>query len=419
METLFNEIKSHFKEDGYIAALFRRRFTDTLEKTIHHTDDGGVYVITGDIPAMWLRDSSCQLEPYFALADKNTEIIRIITKLVKRQIQYILIDPYANAFNQAANGNHWADDDTEMSDWVWERKYEIDSLCYPIRTAYKLWKKSGQTEHFSSDFYKAMQTILSVWEAEQNHESLSPYTFERKNCYFTDTLSRGGKGAFVNPNIGLLWSGFRPSDDACVYGYLVPANMFACVVLGYMAEIAQEIFKDIHTANKAVAMQKQIQLSVEKNAVVNHEKFGKVYAYEVDGFGQYNMMDDANVPSLLSIPFLGYASINDNLYQNTRRMILSEANPYFYKGSVAAGIGSPHTPINHVWPVSLAMQGLTCADKNEKKRLLQLLAATDGGTGCMHESFNVENPAVYTREWFSWADSLFCALTLDYCGFDF
>ena len=200
-----------------------------------------------------------------------------------------------------------------------------------------------------------------------------------------------------------------------MYGYLIPANMFACVVLGYMAEIAEAVFHDAELAHKASVLQKQIRLSLEKNAVVHHEKFGTVYAYEIDGFGQYNIMDDANVPSLLSIPFLGYVPAENEVYQNTRRLILSDANPYFYKGQAASGIGSPHTPVNHIWPIALIMQGLTCSEKAEKKRILELLLRTDGGTGCMHESFNVDDPHVYTREWFSWADAFFCTLVLDYC----
>ena len=256
---------------------------------------------------------------------------------------------------------------------------------------------------------------LSVWNTEKDHEHTSPYTFEREGCYFTDTLSRGGKGALVKSNIGLLWSGFRPSDDACVYGYLIPSNMFASVTLGYIAEIASTVLKDESLASEASAIRQELREAIERYALVTHEKYGTVYAYEIDGFGQYYLMDDANVPSLLSIPFLEYAPINDERYQNTRRMILSDMNPYFYKGSAASGIGSPHTPVNHIWPVSLAMQGLTSTDKDEKLRILELLTHTDAETGSMHESFNVENPHTYTREWFSWADALFCMLTLDYC----
>lgn len=415
MKDLLHDIERHFPQDSAIPVFFNRLFTRTLEKTIRYADDGSVYVITGDIPAMWLRDSSCQLEPYFVLAAHDKHIADIIAGLVKRQVQCILHDPYANAFNETANGRRWANDKTEMSDWVWERKYEIDSLCYPIRTAYKLWQTTGITAHFTAEFHQALKRILSVWNTEKDHEHTSSYTFEREGCYFTDTLSRSGKGALVKSNIGLLWSGFRPSDDACVYGYLIPSNMFASVTLGYIAEIASTVLKDESLASEASAMRQELREAIERYALVTHEKYGTVYAYEIDGFGQYYLMDDANVPSLLSIPFLEYAPINDERYQNTRRMILSDMNPYFYKGSAASGIGSPHTPVNHIWPVSLAMQGLTSTDKDEKLRILELLTHTDAETGSMHESFNVENPHTYTREWFSWADALFCMLTLDYC----
>ena len=142
-----------------------------------------------------------------------------------------------------------------------------------------------------------------------------------------------------------------------------------------------------------------------------------MYAYEVDGFGQYNLMDDANLPSLLSIPYIGYRDENDETYKNTRDFILGDGNPYYYKGEKAQGIGSPHTPINYIWHISLAMQGLTSSDREYKKQIIDLMKATDGNTNLMHEGFNVDNPEQFTREWFSWANAMFCELVLDYCGY--
>lgn len=308
-------------------------------------------------------------------------------------------------------------DETDMSGWIWEAKYEIDSLCFPLQMAYLLWKNTGTTSHFDETFKEAAYKILEVWRTEQDHENQSPYRFVRKDCYYTDTLSRDGKGALVKSNIGLTWSGFRPSDDACMYGYLIPSNMFAVVVLNYLVEIATEILNDEKLAAEAKALAVEIREAIETYGTIEHYKFGKVYAYEVDGFGQYNLMDDANLPSLLSMPYIGYVSEEDEVYQNTRRMILSEANPYFYKGTAAQGIGSPHTPINYIWHISLAMQALTCEDQAYKKELLEVIKRTDGGTGLMHEGFNVDNPNEYTREWFSWANAMFCELVLDYCGY--
>lgn len=397
--------------------MFENCYTNTLDTTVKRLDDGTTYVITGDIPAMWLRDSVCQLRPYYVLAAEDEEIADMIEGLVRRQMKYILIDPYANAFNEEANGNCWEKDETKMNDWVWERKYEIDSLCFPIQMSYLLWKNTGRTSQFDAEFVEAVRTIIDLWKVEQDHENKSPYNFIRRNCYFTDTLTRDGKGTLVKSNIGLTWSGFRPSDDACIFGYLIPSNMFAVVVLEYVEEIANEILGDKELAKEARELADEIRAAIEEHGTVNHEIFGKVYAYEVDGFGNYNLMDDANVPSLLSASYLGYVDEDDEVYQNTRKMILSEANPYFYKGDVAKGIGSPHTPISYIWHISLAMQGLTNKDKDYKKEILETMKRTDGDTGLMHEGFHVDDPSKYTREWFSWANAMFSELVLDYCGY--
>lgn len=417
MEVLIQDVKEKLGADTKLAELFENCFTNTLDTTVKHMEDSTTYVITGDIPAMWLRDSVCQLRPYLILAQEDAEIADTIEGLVNRLYRCIQSDAYANAFNEKGDGMCWEKDETDMGDDVWERKYEIDSLCFPMQLSYLLWKNTGRTSHFNEEFRKAVDIILKVWRTEQNHEADSPYRFVRRNCYYTDTLSRDGKGSLVKPNIGMTWSGFRPSDDACVYGYLVPSNMFAAVVLGYIAEIADEVLHDEALKNEALAFADEIRASIEKNAVLDHYKYGKVYAYEVDGYGQYLLMDDANVPSLLSIPYLGYVDYDDATYQNTRKMILSEQNPYFYKGKAAQGIGSPHTPINYIWHISLGMQGLSCPDAAYKKQMLDVIASTDGGTGMMHEGFNVDTPEEYTREWFSWANAVFCELVLDYCGY--
>lgn len=414
---LVNEVREKLGEEKKLADMFEKCFTNTLDTTVKRMEDGTTYVITGDIPAMWLRDSVCQLRPYLVLARQDKEIADLMEGLARRLYQCIQSDPYANAFNECENGNCWEKDETDMGEDVWERKYEVDSLCFPIQFAYLLWKNTGRVSHFDEEFQKAVRVILDVWRTEQNHEENSPYRFIRRNTYFTDTLSREGMGSPVKKNIGLTWSGFRPSDDACVYGYLVPSNMFAVVVLEYIGEIAKTVLKDSKLESEAFGFAAEIREAVEHYAVLEQECFGKVYAYEVDGYGQYLLMDDANVPSLLSIPYLGYTSFDQEIYQNTRKMVLSEKNPYFYKGKEAQGIGSLHTPINYVWHISLAMQGLTAKDREEKKKMLDLIAATDGGTGMMHEGFHADNPKRFTREWFSWANAVFCELVLDYCGF--
>lgn len=417
IERILESVKEKLKNEPKLYTIFKNCYTDTLDKTVKKMEDGTMYVVTGDIPAMWLRDSSAQLRPYLIAAKDDPAVGDILTGLSRRQFQYIYRDPYANAFNETANGKCWRYDDTEMDRWVWERKYEVDSLCYPLQFAYLIWKNTGRTDQFDRTFRKGAERILEVFRTEQYHEEESPYRFSRKDTYFTDTLSRDGKGALVKSGIGMTWSGFRPSDDACVYGYLIPANMFAVTALSYLEEIADEIFHDSKLKADAGKLKREIYEGIERYGIVRTEEFGEVYAYETDGYGQYLLMDDANVPSLLSMDYLGYKGKDRAVAEHTRKLILSEANPYYYKGSLAAGIGSPHTPINYIWHIALAMEGLTADSREKKLETLHVLAGTDGGAGLMHEGFHADDDTRYTREWFGWANAVFSELVLDYCGY--
>jgi len=391
--------------------MFKNCFLNTLETTVTY-NDRDAFVITGDIHAMWLRDSSAQIKHYIPYAKNNHDLQLIIKAVINRQIKYILLDPYANAFNKDASGDGHKDI-TDNNPWVWERKYEIDSLCYPIWIAFDYYRCTGEKDLFDDDFKKAIYTIINVFLTEQHHDSKSEYTFERKNCVPSDTLCNNGKG---NPvaYTGMTWSGFRPSDDACQYGYLIPSNMMAVVILRYIEIIASGIYGDDILCEKAINLWKEIDTGIKNHGIIKHPKYGNIYAYEVDGFGNFNLMDDANVPSLLSIPYIGYSSKEDLIYQNTRRFILSEDNPYYYSGIKVAGIGSPHTPVYYIWHISLIIQGLTTNDQKEKEKILNYLLSTDGDTGYMHESFKASDPKEYTRSWFAWANSLFSEFVIKY-----
>lgn len=413
---LIGDVKTKLQGQDRLSCLFETCYANTLHTTVRELSDGTTYVITGDIPAMWLRDSAAQMRPYLIPAREDEALAELIAGLVRRQFFYINIDPYANAFNESPSGACWDKNDLQQNGWLWERKYEVDSLCYPIQLAYLLWKNTGCTSQFNEDFQRGADKILQIFCREQNHEEKSSYRFIRKNTVVTDTLPRDGKGALVKGGIGLTWSGFRPSDDACTYGYLISSNMFAAVALRYLEEIAEMVYHNEQMRKEASCLRQQIEEGIARYGIVETETYGKIYAYEVDGFGQYNLMDDANIPSLLSLPYLGYQG-DAAVWQNTRRFILSEANPYFYQGKFACGIGSPHTPVNHVWHLSLIMQGMTSTDQQEKEDILRMLTETDAGTGLMHESVHVDDPKKYTREWFSWANALFCEWILDLCGY--
>ena len=404
IKNLAEEISSHIKDEK-LKKLFYNCFINTIETTVIYNEND-TFIITGDIPAMWLRDSTSQIEHYLPFINKYPVLKEFFVGLINRQVKCILIDPYANVFNEEANGQKWDNDITKDSPWVWERKYEIDSLCFPVRLIYKYWKESGDENFFSDEIKQALETILNLWKIEQNHFENSDYSFQRLNCSETDTLCNNGLG---NPvaYTGMTWSGFRPSDDACKYGYLIPSNMFATVVLSYMSEIFEKIYNDLDLKKKALILRDEIENGINKFGIVEHEEFGKIYAYETDGFGNYNFMDDANVPSLLSIPYIGYREIHDEIYQNTRKFILSKNNPYYYEGSFASGIGSPHTPPEYIWHIALSMQGLTTNNKDEINSLVKTLIQCDGNTGFMHEGFHKDNPKKFTRDWFAWSNSLF------------
>ena len=413
VERAIARVRDCFADAPEIGETFACCISDTLQRTIHPREDGLVDVITGDIPAMWLRDSACQLSPFIRLSREEPELLALLTALSRRHAALILSDPYANAFNVGENSSIWMSDDTDMKPFLWERKYEIDSLCHPVRMAWQLWQQTGGAAHFTDEWHAAFREILRVFRTEQYHETRSDYRFQRANSPWTDTLSRDGKGALVKEGVGLIWSGFRPSDDACVYGYLIPSNMQACVCLGHIAEIAKAIYHDDALADEAAAFSAEVRAAVERFAVVPMADF---YAYEVDGFGQFNIMDDANLPSLLSMPYMGYCEKDDPLYLATRRMVLSSRNPFYYAGKCLKGIGSPHTPPDYVWDIALAMQGLTSQDRREQLACIRAMVDNDAGTHLMHEGICVDDPTRYTRPWFSWANSMFCELVMDYCG---
>ncbi len=407
MQRLCAKVAERFPDHPRLPQIFADTLSNTLTTTLRPQADGSVFVITGDIPAMWLRDSAAQVKPYLLLAKEDAAFADLVAGVVKRQVGYVLHDPYANAFNDAANGNCHNRDKTDMSAWIWERKYELDSLCAPLKLAHDLWQATGRTTHLDTDFVKAARLIVAIMRLEQRHEN-SSYRFERLEGPASDTLSNAGQGSKVGFT-GMSWSGFRPSDDACLYHYLVPSNMMAVVGLQGLAQLP--IDQTVKLDAKALAA--EIREGIENFGKVKHPRHGEIYAYETDGLGHFNLMDDANVPSLLAAPYMGYCSADDPTYRNTRAFVLSEDNPYFYRGTAAAGIGSPHTPKDYIWPIALCMQGLTSQNRVEKLELLDALLRTDANTGLMHESFHKDDPARFTRPWFAWANALFAEFVME------
>ena len=400
--------------DPKLAWLFENCFPNTLDTTVNFkiTDNkADTFVITGDIHAMWLRDSTAQVWPYLPLIKEDEPLKKLIAGVVNRQTRCVLIDPYANAFNEGPTGSEWITDKTSMKPELHERKWEIDSLCYTVRLAYNYWKTSGDASVFTPDWNKAAGLIVKTFREQQRKTGNGPYTFLRKTDRQLDTLSNGGLGNPVKP-VGLIVSSFRPSDDASTFGFLVPSNLFAIVSLKQLAEISDKVTGDSAFAKECLALSKEVQDAINKYAIVNHPKYGKVYAFEVDGFGNQYLMDDSNVPSLLALPYLGCMPVSDPIYQNTRKMIWSNDNPYFFKGKAGEGIGGPHVGYDMIWPMSLTMKAMTSSDDKEIKACLTTLRNTDADTGFMHETFHKDDPAKFTRVWFAWANTLFGELIL-------
>lgn len=401
-------------KDQKLAWMFENCFPNTLDTTVESGTKNGkpdTFVITGDIHAMWLRDSTAQVWPYLPLATKDKKLKTLLSGVIHRQTQCVLLDPYANAFNKELTPGEWMSDKTDMKPGLHERKWEIDSLCYTVRLAYHYWKTTGDTSVFDTDWQKAAAVIVDTFKAQQRKNGPGPYQFERETTRQLDTLSNNGWGQPLNP-VGLINSSFRPSDDASTYGFLIPSNLFAVNSLKQLAEISSAVTKDEAFTKACLALATEVEAAIQKYAVVNHPKYGKVYAFEVDGFGNATFMDDANVPSLLALPYLGCVDKNNSIYLNTRKLVWSTDNPYFFKGKAGEGIGGPHVGYDMIWPMSIIMRAMTSSDDTEIAWCVKTLRNSDAETGFMHESFHKDDPSNFTRKWFAWANTLFGELTL-------
>lgn len=414
IEKTIKEMQKKLKGNPKLAWMFANCFPNTLETTVHYRVVDGeddTFVYTGDIPAMWLRDSGAQVWPYVQFANQDEPLRRMIRGVILRQFKCINIDRYANAFNDGPTGAGWQTDETDMRPEVFERKYEIDSLCYPIRLAYWYWLVTGDASIFGEEWLQAITNVLLTFKEQQRKDGRGPYHFYRVTDRTYDTVGWGGYGAPVKP-VGLIASVFRPSDDRTSLPFLVPSNFMAVSSLRKAAEILEKVNGKGTQARECRSLADEVASALQEYAVVDHPKYGKIYAFEVDGFGNRLLMDDANVPSLLAMGYLGDVPLDDPIYQNTRRFVWSEDNPWFFRGKAGEGIGGPHIGYDMVWPMSIMMRAFTSQDDNEIRECIRMLLATDAGTGFMHESFNKDNASNYTRPWFAWQNTLFGELIL-------
>jgi meiotically up-regulated gene 157 (Mug157) protein len=413
VESVINKTSKKIN-DKRLAKLFCNCYPNTLDTTIDFEWIDGqpdTFVITGDIDAMWLRDSTAQVWPYLPLLKEDEDLKNLVKGLVNRQVKCVLLDPYANAFyKDVTRVSHWNSDRPQMKPGVHERKWEIDSLCYVIRLADGYYKETGDASIFTNDWLKAMRLIVDTFETEQQINGKSPYYFIRSTSRMLDAPF-DGTGRPVKP-VGLISSMFRPSDDATMFPFLIPSNLFAVNVLNKLTQILEETKMDTALYNRAKAISKEVETAVHDYAVQSHLDFGDILAYEVDGFGNKVYMDDANVPSLMSLAYIGYFDSENELYNNTRAFLLSDNNPYFLRGKAAEGQASPHTGKTNIWPMGIILRALTSTSDDEIRKCIHMLNNTHAETYFMHESFNKDDANNYSRSWFAWANTLFGELII-------
>ncbi len=403
--------------DPELAWLFQNCLPNTLDTTVFMGEADGhpdAFVITGAIPCLWLRDSAAQLRPYLHLAHGDADLTRLFRGLIRRHARCVLIDPYANAFmrDPAAMSNlDWAKvDRTEMKPGVAERKWEVDSLCYVLRLACDYWQVSGDSEPFDATFAAAAKAIVATFKTQQRFSGVGPYRFQRRSDQPTETTLAGV--GVPTKKTGLIHSAFRPSDDACTFPCNIPGNLFAVATSRELAALADAVLLDAPFAAEARALADEVEAAVYKHGTMTLPDGRQVFAYETDGYGNHLFMDDANVPSLLGLAYLRCVRADNPLWRETADAVWSDANPWFFSGKAAAGVGGPHIGEGQVWPMSIIVRALSSDDDVVIAGALKTLRTSHAGTGFMHEAFDQDDPAKFTRKWFAWVNGLFGELVV-------
>ncbi|KAI1918292.1 hypothetical protein LOZ39_002422 [Ophidiomyces ophidiicola] len=445
VEKIIHDITSRMV-DKDLARIFENAFPNTLDTTVRWHVNGSQpvkkrnshalavwegpqsFIVTGDINAEWLRDSTNQLAQYQQLAKKDPNIKNLIIGAINTQAEFVIQSPYCNAFqppppSKLLPTNNGQDDVVHPAyepSVVFECKYELDSLANFLSLGNQFYTNTGSDAFLTNRWYMALDTVLSTIDA-QSQPTFDPsgdyvvnqYTFQRTTKIGTETLNLRGIGNPLNNETGLVRSAFRPSDDASILGFLIPANAMMSVELRRTADMLQKAGAKKELVNKLRDVSKRIEQGVWEHGVVKHKTFGDVFAFEVDGYGSSILMDDANLPSLLALPLLGFVNQDDKVYQNTRKMILSKkGNPYYLVGSAFHGIGGPHIGVQNAWPMSVLVRARTAISDDEIRESINMVRDSSL-LGLIHETVHVNRISQYTRSWFAWANSVFAQTILD------
>ncbi|KAK0275421.1 hypothetical protein LTR35_011123 [Friedmanniomyces endolithicus] len=438
VESTLNTVSNNIS-DPDLKRLFTNSYPSTVDTAIKWkgyaagSDEELTFVITGDINAMWPRDSANQMQSYLPLltADNSSNSLASLYRgVINLQARYISLDPYCNSFQPPVESgvspspNPSASDDTVFPNYtntsVFECKYELDSLAAFLEVSTNYYNATEDFTFFKKySWVQAVETVLEVaqnmtvptYQANGNVSVLS-YSFTRLTTRSSETTENDGKGNPFNNGTGLIRSFFRPSDDSTIFQGFIPANMMFSRFLASSATIAEAIGES-DLCNRMTTMASDLRTAITAHGIVETAAYGQIYAYEVDGYMGQNIMDDANIPSLLAAPFFGYLDLNDPVYQNTRKLLLSANNPYFMRGPQISAIGGAHDGPGFAWPMAAIVRILTSNDDAEITQQLQEIVSTTDGLGLIHESINTFNVSDWTRQWFSWANGLFGQMILD------
>ncbi|KAI4188930.1 MAG: hypothetical protein L6R41_001816 [Letrouitia leprolyta] len=447
VEKVIDDLTSRMK-DKDLARIFENAFPNTLDTTVRwhvdgtsekprkrkkdtmgdngHWDGAQSFIVTGDINAEWLRDSTNQLAQYQVLAKKDKRLESLILGAINTQAEFVIESPYCNAFqpppsSQVPPSSNGQEDSVHPA--YEPTKYEIDSLANFLALGNQFFKSTGCKRFLHDRWYLAIETLLEVldeqakptFDLKTGRFQGNEYLFRRKTTAGTETLNLDGLGNPLNGGTGLIRSAFRPSDDATILGYFIPGNAMMATELKRTATMLKAVGKS-NLANRLQERGDSIEKGIYEHGVVTHKRYGDVFAFEVDGYGSSIIMDDANLPSLLALPLMGFVSKDDKVYQNTRKMILEQAgNPYYLEGPAFGGIGGPHIGLEHPWPLSRLVQAMTSDDDDEILNALQSVRSSSR-LGLVHETINVDLITDYTRSWFAWANSVFAQTILDIAG---